>query len=193
MKIDRLTRFTLCAIACMCLMAGVSRAADELVDNPAYKSWSKHKVGSTVELQSSTDAGGQTFKTAMTQKLVELTPEKAVVEMSIKIDIPGATAPPAQKQSFAAKVKKEDATVGKLPQGMKGEVKDKGSEKVSVAGKSYNCKVYEFTGEQNGVKSTGKTWTSEEIPGTLVKMESTTNVGGQDMKTSMAVSKVETK
>lgn len=193
MKLYNVTRLTLYAVACICLMAGVSRAADELVDNPAYKSWSKLKVGSIVTLESNTDVGGQKFKTEMTQKLVEITADKAVVEIIIKFDIPGAKPPPAQKQTFAAKVKKEEATVGKLPEGMKGEVKDKGTEKVKVAGKEYDCKVYEFTGEQQGVKSTGKTWTTEEIPGTLLKMESTANVGGQDMKTSMVVTKIEAK
>lgn len=193
MTLDRFSRVAVSVFACICLLAGASWAADELVDNPTYKSWSRHKVGSTVELQSNTDAGGQTLKTIVTQTLVELTPEKAVVEMNIKIDVPGATSPAGQKQTFAAKVKKQDAAASKLPQGMIGEVKDKGTEKVDIAGKSYTCEVYEFGGDRNGVKSTGKIWRTEEMPGTLVKMESTSNVGGRDMKTSMAVTKVESK
>jgi hypothetical protein len=76
---------------------------------------------------------------------------------------------------------------------VKGEMKDKGTEKVTVAGKEYSCKVYEFTGESNGVKTSGKSWTSEEIPGGMVKLESTSNVGGNDAKTTMAVTKIETK
>jgi hypothetical protein len=186
----------LVAILAVCLLTPVSRAAaadEELVDNPAYKSWSEHKVGSAVTYQSNTVIGAQTIKTEISQKLVELTPAKAVVEVSVKIDIPGAQAPPAQKTELAAKVKKSEATVGKLPEGMKGEMKEKGTEKIDVGGKSYTCKVVEFSGEQNGVKTQGKSWTSDQIPGTLVKMETTANVGGQDMKTTMAVTKIDKK
>ena len=192
--LDRVCACLLAAALTCGLLVSAGRAADEeLVENPAYKSWSGHKAGSAVTYQSTTNVGAQNIKTEITQKLVEHTPEKAVVEVSVKIDIPGAQAPPAQKQELKAKVKKSEATVGKLPEGMKGQVKEKGTEKVELAGKSYTCKVYEFTGEQNGVKTSGKSWTSEQIPGTLAKMETTANVGGQDMKTTMAVTKIEKK
>jgi hypothetical protein len=196
-------RSTLAAALGLALLAPAARAAEpakpaapaeEMVENPAYKSWAEHKAGTTVVLESSTDAGGQKLKMEITQKLVELTKDKAVVEVATKLDLPGVPAQPPQKQTFPAKVKKSEAQVpGKLPPGAKGEMKDKGSEKVKVGGKDYECKVYEFTGEQNGVKSSGKIWQSDKVPGTLVKMESTAKVGEQDMKSSMAVTKIETK
>lgn len=176
------------------LVAGqVARAADEQVENPAYKSWKAQKVGTTVTLESSSAVAGQTFKTEITQKLVEVTPEAATVEVATKIAIAGAPPQQPQKVKIPAKVDKGQATPGQLPPGVKGEMKDKGTEKVKVAGKEYTCKVYEFTGESNGIKTTGKSWTSDEIPGGMVKLESTSNVGGNDAKTTMEVKSIEAK
>ena len=180
------------------LAAGAARAQSasegEMVDNPAYKSWSSHKVGTAVTYESTTDAGGQKFKMQMTQKLAELTPEKAVIEVTAKIDIPGAPPQPPQKQTINAKVKKSDIVpTGTLPPGVKGKATEKGKEKIDVAGKSYECQVWEFTGEANGVKTSGKSWTSEKIPVPLAKMESSADVAGQKMKTTMAATKIETK
>ena len=182
--------FTVAALLGLSLVgAQVARAAEEQVENPAYKSWKAQKPGTTVTLENSTAVAGQTFKTEITQKLLELTPEAATVERTMKINIPGAPARPPQKETIPAKVDKSKATPGQLPPGAKGEIKDKGTEKVTVAGKSYTCKVHEFSGESNGIKTTGKMWTSEEIPGGLAKLES--NVAGSDVK--MEVTKIETK
>ena len=191
-------RATLAAFLGLSLLAPAARgqdaAAGEMVDNPAYQSWASHKVGTTVSYESTTDAAGQKFKAQTTTKLIELTPEKAVVEQTSKIDIPGAPAQPARKEALPAKVKKSELfATGTLPAGVKGQAKEKGKAKVQVGGKSYDCQVWEFTIDANGVKSTGTTWTSDKVPGTLVKMESSAEVGGQKMKTTMALTKLETK
>lgn len=191
-----LNRFALLALSlsiCFLSSSTVRAEEDELVENPAYKSWASHKVGSAVTYESNSVFGAQTIKSEMTQKLSEITPEKAVIEITMKLDIPGVPPQPPQTQEIPAKVKKSQATPGKLPEGMKGEVKDKGTEKIEIGGKSYECHVWEFSGEQNGVKSTGTTWTSEKIPGTLAQMKSAANVAGQDMKTSLTITKIDTK
>ena len=55
------------------------------------------------------------------------------------------------------------------PEGMQGNAKVVGTERIEVAGKSYECRVIEFSGEHQGNKATGKSWVSEEVPGVLVK------------------------
>jgi hypothetical protein len=178
-------------LGAVALAAPAARA--EQVDNPAYQSWAKQKVGTTVSHESTSAVAGQEFKTEMAQKLVELTKEKAVIEATTKINIPGAPPPQPQKMEIAAKVDAAQAKPGQMPPGMKGEVKEQGSEKVEVAGKSYTCKVYTMTGEAQGAKMTGKTWTSDEVPGQLVKMESTIDTQGQKVKSTMALTKIEAK
>ena len=65
------------------------------------------------------------------------------------------------------------------------------TDKVEIAGKSYNAKTTETTMDSNGSKTTSKTWTSDEMPGGRIKMESTTT-GTMDSKTTMAVTDVKT-
>lgn len=185
---------TMLAASLLCFFAAAPAfAADELVDNPAYKSWAKHKPGSTVTMSVNTKMTAMEMKAETITKLVSVDKDKAVVETTTKIDIPGAPAQPAQKTEIAAKVKKSEATPGALPPGSKGSVKEKGEETVEVAGKKYKCKVYEFEGEAQGSKTSGKSWMSEEIPNMLAKVESSASAAGQDVKMTMTVTKIDAK
>ena len=185
----------LLAACLLCLFVAVpalAAADEEMVDNPAYKSWSKYKPGSTVTMGMTTKAAAFEMKADMVTKLVSIDKDKAVVEVTSKV--PGAPAQPGQKQTVPAKVKKSEATSGgALPPGTKGSVKEKGEETVEVSGKKYKCKVMEFDGEAQGNKTTGKIWSTEEIPGMMAKMESNMSAAGQDMKVTMTVTKIETK
>jgi hypothetical protein len=174
-------------------VAAASVARAEQVDNPAYQSWAKQKVGTTVTHENTSAVAGQEFKSEMVQKLVELTKDKAVVETTMKLNIPGAPAPMPQKVVLPAKVDEAEAKPNKMPPGTTGEMKEQGSEKVQIAGKSYNCKVFTMVGEASGAKMSGKTWMSEEVPGRLVKSETTADAQGQKVKSSMALTKIEAK
>jgi hypothetical protein len=64
-----------------------------------------------------------------------------------------------------------------------------GTDKVEVGGKSYNTKTTETTTDMNGTKTVSKTWMSDEVPGGLVKMESTSS-GAMDSKMTMTLVEV---
>lgn len=155
------------AIALTCVF---SMAAD-LVDNPAYQAWAKYKPGTSITYAQESAMGGMNMTMDMTQTLAELTAESAVIDMSITSSMmPGA--PQKQKLTLAAKVEPDKVQdPGKMPPGMKGEAKPLGKEKVKVGDKEYECQVVSFTGEQQGMKMEGKTWTSSEVPGHMVKTE----------------------
>lgn len=181
-------------LACLaCVTAAGAPAAEEMVDNPAYKSWAKLKPGSTVTMGVNTKMPAMEMKSELIYKLVSVDKDKVVVEFKAKVDLPGAPDQPAQKQNIAAKVKKSEASPGKPGEGFKGSVKEKGSETIEIAGKKYKCKVYEYDGEAEGNKTTGKTWSSEEIPNLTAKAESTVTLGDQSMKSTIAVTKIEAK
>jgi hypothetical protein len=132
----------------------------------------------------------------MTQTLAEIDEKQAVVEVQTKMNIPGA--PPGagaqtRRQTIKAKVSKSEADKSKLPPGMTGEVKELGNEKVEVAGKSYECKVMEFSGKNEMGEMKGKLWGTQEIPGAVAKMESEGQAGGQAMKVTMTIKSIEEK
>ena len=189
----------MCVLACVALLStpAAGQAADEeLVDNPAYQSWQKHKPGTLVVYDMITAMGAFNMNMEMTQTLAEIDPEKAVVEVTTKMNMPGAPPganPPNQKQTIKAKVPKKEAEMGKLPPGTTGEIKEAGTESVEVAGKSYECKVIEFKGKNDHGEQTGKVWNTTDIPGGVAKLNSEGQAGGQAMTIKMTVKSIETK
>lgn len=176
-------------VAALCLLAGVGMAAE--VDNPAYQNWAKYKPGTSITYSQKMDAGGMKMQTEMTQTLKELTPEKAVVEMAMS-----SAMMPGSKQTMDIPAKVEEANAvkpGQLPPGVKGETKSLGKEKLKVGDKEYECEVTQFTGEQQGMKSEGKSWTTDELPGNLVKMEMKATGDQGAMESKMELTKVEIK
>lgn len=164
-----MSRLSTClAVATVMLLASLPVRAAEMIDNPQYISWSKHKPGTNVKLKQEIVAGPMTMTQEVTETLVEVTPEKAVVEMAMVMDFGGQKQEHKQKRDVAAKVEKGKEN---LPPDFSGSMKEVGSEKVEVAGKSYDCKVIEFTGEAQGNKATGKSWHSTEIPGGVAKTD----------------------
>ena len=174
----------MCALSLMC-SAGM---AQEMVDNPAYQSWAKFKPGTTVMLTNQTDMGGMAMKMDMTYKLAELTPEKAVVEMTTKMP----QAENTTKMEIMAKMKKEDVKDVAMPPNVKGEAKVLPDEDVKIGDKTYKCKVIEFTSEAQGMKTSGKSWTCPDMPGQMVKTESKMS-GTMEGTMTMVVTSVDMK
>ena len=164
--------------------------ADEMVDNPAYQSWAKFKPGTEITYSNETSAAGMNMNMDMTHKLMDLSAEKATVETTIQSPMTGT-----QKQTMThpAKVEKDKAqTQGKVPEGMKASATPLGKETLTIDGKSYECEVTKFSGEQQGMSMEGKSWTCEKIPGTLAKMEMA-GKGEQTFTTKMTLKKLDSK
>jgi hypothetical protein len=150
-------------IAVLSLFASSTFAGD--IDNPMYKNWSAFKVGTWVKMKSETEASGMKTEMETTSKLVELTAAKAVVEVTTSMTTMGNKMDlPARKDEIPAKIPDATATTEKKP-----DVKQ-GTEDVDAGGKKVKAQWVEM--DTNGTKS--KVWTSTEVPGTMVKMNSET-------------------
>jgi hypothetical protein len=70
-------------------------------------------------------------------------------------------------------------------------VKD-GTEKVKAAGKDYECKweTYKVTGKAMGIEISAdvKVWQSKDLPLQVIKMESTAELAGMKVETTMELS-----
>ena len=176
----------------VCGVCGVAQA-QEMVSNPQYTSWAKHKPGTTVTIKMTTAASGQNVNMQLKQTLKEVTPETVTVEVVPSMDMGGTTQTmPAQTMQLKSKVSAEEAKFGQLPPGTKADIKEVGSESVTAGGQTYNCTVSEVTGESQGTKTKGKVWRSEEVPGQVVKMEMAFE-GAQTGSTKMELVSVEKK
>ena len=177
------------------LAVAVARGADEeLVENPAYRSWAAHKVGTQTVSDMKTTMGAFTVNGEMTSTLADVNDERAVIESSTVMSIPGAPPQPPLKQKYElkAKVAKKDAESG-LPEGVTGTSKPLPDETITAGGKEYACKVVEFEGSREGTKSTGKTWRNDEVPGQIVKVDMDATAAGNPAKIVITLKKVELK
>ena len=182
-----------CALAAALLLVCGIAHAQELVDNPQYTSWAKHKPGTSVTIKMTTAASGQNVNMELKQTLKDVKPDAVTVEVVPSMDMGGTKQTmPAQTMQLKSKVTAEEAKFGQLPPGTKADIKDMGTESVTVGGQTYNCTVSEVTGESQGTKTKGKVWRSEDVPGQVVKMEMAFE-GAQTGSTKMELVSVEKK
>jgi hypothetical protein len=175
-------RRPLTLISCLALILTLALAAattaqapapaQALVDNPQYTSWSKHKPGTSVTMKMTTNMGPQNMTMNLVQTLKEVNADQATIEVKSEMDMGGNKQQmPAQTVPIKAKVTPQEAKYGQLPAGVKADVKEVGNETLTVGGKTYDCKVSEVTGEAEGMKTAGKVWRNDDVPGQVVKMD----------------------
>jgi hypothetical protein len=166
-----------CRVAAALLFASSSLLVaqeKEKADNPFYKFWSKSKVGASVTLKETTKVGspagaegdtGEEVK-IITHKLVELTPEKAVVETVVtEGETFGFVQSAPTKHIYPAKMSKDVLDELVKETGAKGE-----KARLKVGDKEMD--VTYLTGTMKGGKDDEvdfKLWLSDEVPGAIVK------------------------
>jgi hypothetical protein len=178
-----------CAALLFFAIAAIAHADDDMIDNPAYQSWAKHKTGTMVKHHTESDSMGNKTSIDTTQTLTDLTPDKATIEVKGSMKMAGNSMDmPAQTQEIPAKIKKPDDAA---PAGDAQKPKQ-GTEDVKIGDKTYSCKWTEVTTDQNGTKTTAKTWTCDDVPGNVVKMEANRS-GAMTATVTMALVECDTK
>lgn len=135
----------------------------------AKNSWANFKPGSYAKLKTTAIVAGNKTVTEMTQTLLSIDANNAVVETQMmgqknKVTIPlKATA----TGTAATTVKAPTAT----------------NETITAAGKSIACKCYDMETNANGMKSNTKSCTSETVPGGVVK-STTKSTGAVKMEST---------
>jgi hypothetical protein len=176
----RVTGF-LCGLL-LCGAAASAARAGEKVDNPLYKHWAQFKPGSFSVFKTDNVVNGVKNVTTMTVTLIEVTPEKAVVERKYVSAVAeaGDRKMPSKKEEIPAKIDEEQKAreIGPPKKGAEwkgGEVVDvkEGEEVIQVGEKKFATK---WTETQIKTKDAGtattKVWNSEDVPGQLVKSSS---------------------
>lgn len=178
----RLTR--LIALAAVLVVPGTA-AAQETMDNSEFTSWSKFKKGTSVTLKMITEAGKVSFETTITTTLVEHGADKLVLETESVSKIDG--------KEFKAPAMKRDVpktvTVPKVPKVDKKVEQPKpeeGTETLKVAGTEVKTKWYKYTFEGKGTKTESQIWSSDEVPGGMVKTV-TKSTGASTSSSTMEV------
>jgi hypothetical protein len=132
--------------------------------NPDYEYWSECKPGSWVKSRMEFENQGKMVEYETVTRLLEITPEKAVVELlrRLKTGDKSIDSPP-QKAEIKAKGAQSGTTVTE---------KD---EEITISGKTLKCRYYEIETESpdKKTKTVVKAWMSKEIPGGAARSEVT--------------------
>lgn len=171
-------RMSLAVVAVGWMSCGLA-VAGEMIDNPLYEHWSKFKPGTYVVTVSKQTMAEQNTETEVKTELKSVSKEKVVVEMtSVTKTQDQEFKMPPQTFEHLAKYEKPDLPESEEEETEKPETKE-GEEKIEVAGKKLDTKWYEFVSEDEGTKTHSKSWTSEDMPGQVVK--SVTKIEGEFM------------
>ena len=141
----------------------------EMVDNPQYLNWGQFPVGTALTRKMTTDSAKSEGKTVTTFKfrITEKTDDVVVVESE------------ATTEYHGGRVEKNPPVIDRhprqvaLPEGAKkgewGKAKGGTQEEVTLLGKKYQARRFETTGSTDAGKSVQQVWSSDQIPGSLVK------------------------
>jgi len=171
------------AAATLVLLLGGVAAAQETFENLQFTSWAKHKKGTSITLKETTMSGGvMASESFTTTTLLDVRADGLTLEMTLtgKVDGMEIKSPPIKIEvkktlPLLPGLKKED--FNKLPKGTKIEEvtrAESGTETLKVNGTEYPAKWYKTYETFTGSKRVINMWTSDDVPGTLVKAEQTT-------------------
>jgi len=152
-------------------------AGQETVENPEYAAWAKFKPGTALTVKVVSAAANTTTEVLLTNTLVQVGADKLVIETAVTTKAGGMEfKQPAMKRdvpktvTLPAGVKKDEMPApGKKPPG----TVEEGTETIKVGGAEYKTKWYRIKSNTNGVEVEGRTWMSDEVPGMVVKSETT--------------------
>ncbi len=161
--------------AALVLAAATAPAQDKKkVDNQEYANWSKFKPGTTATLKMTTESTGMKTGSTVISKLIEVKDDKLVLEMDTETELMGKPfKAPAMKRDVTKTVE-VDAKAADLAKAGKPEgTFEEGTETLKVGGTEVKTKWYKYKSKLEGLGETsGQMWTSDEVPGMLVKMTS---------------------
>jgi hypothetical protein len=151
------------AIALLVACAAVVFA--ETMENLEYKRWSEFKPESWVTHKVTSEMEGKKSEIELTTKLVEVSPEKLVLETTETVGGKSKTLP---KKDYPAQIEKKEHAGKK---GEKTPEKTEGEEEIEVGGKKLKCHWICLKAENKGETSEVKTWETDEIPGRIARHE----------------------
>lgn len=175
------------SLVAVLLAAGVVSAAEgDLIPNPPYKHWAAFKPGTTVTLKQIVREGTPNAAASPSEeteqlnafKLLEVTPEKVVVEqISSDIENGSIVEQAPVKLIFPAKVDKKYAKGGvarekltSFKEGLESVKHDKGDAK---------CQLVESSIKNGDEESISRQWSCDDVPGGIVKEVITKKIGGK--------------
>jgi hypothetical protein len=173
-------RYTLAATTLLlgCALSGgfAQDEKDDMVENPYYKGWAKHKVGAFAVLEEkTTHADGAHEERVVRYVLLRSGPERVAVRtVVIEKELLSRIESAPTTIFYPAKVKKADFEAALEEHNAK-----KGKETIKVLGKEMECVTFDLTRKNKNEEVKSKIWANVAVPGGIVKRVRTTSQDGK--------------
>lgn len=174
--------FRLLALAVIFVLSPITAA--EPVPSPRYSSWAKCKPNTSITRHLENRIGTQTATSEIKHTLLEVTPDKVVLQLEMTFKTGGKVSPmPPRKVEFPAKIEKYGDLLGP---DYKVAFTESRTETVEIGGRSLTCRVIDFQGDQVSrtpgftIKVNGAVWVSEDIPGAIVQILQNSQITDKD-------------
>ena len=154
--------------------AGGCGAAPDLVANPTYQGWVAFEPGANVTFQGTRKSGQTQQEIRITQRLLEKSPDRIVLERSVQVVDGQSPKPPVvTKKIEPARIEPQDNPRTRPD----AQTKDLGQETVQIQGRAFSCRVSEvqvhvqFGEPLPAVEDLRlRTWAHPDIPGGTARL-----------------------
>jgi hypothetical protein len=159
--------------------------AGDMVNNPPYAHWSQFKPGATVTVKEvDTQADGSVAEIVITSKLISKSKTQVKVETVVTLAGAGGSSSAGERtqtlEEYPAKVRYEQSQSPSTA----GYSVTEGKESIQVKGKPVETEWVESTLTNGDEITVEKIWTTNNVPGGIVKQTMTRTHGTQVTKTS---------
>ena len=139
--------------------------------NPEFINWDSFNVDTSVTIKTVTEMAGTTNETVMTTTMTEKTTDTIKLSTVITMNVQGQEMElPAQERTVEANP--PEAEPVETPDNVTVTELDSGVEEVTVEAGTFECNWVKTKTEMEGMTTESTVWTSDEVPGMTVKMES---------------------
>lgn len=153
------------------LVLAIGGAPADEIPNPEFVNWSKFKTGTSVTQKGTSRVGNMATEFTMTATLVEVGADKLVIESSGAVRLFGGDVKvePIRREVTKSAVPEPGAPKDGKPAG----TFEEGTETLKIGETEVKARWFKFRSESDGVKTEGKTWVSDDVPGLVVKQDMT--------------------
>jgi hypothetical protein len=159
-----------CTAALVVFSGAVALADKKKIDNPQYTMWSKYKPDTMTKMKTTSEFNGMKSGTTMITTLKEVGDDKLVLELEIISNVNGMEfKSPATKQEVPKTIEIDEKLLEAGKAAVKPEGTEEGTETVKVGKEDVKTKWVKMKTKANGMEIESQAWTSEDVPGNIVK------------------------
>lgn len=161
---------TMLSLAFLALAAAAGRA--DTIDNPAFKSWSKFKPGTTITMKTESEFSKMKSEIVIVSKLVEVGADKCVIEVETITKVNGMEfKAPAMKQDVPKTFDVPKPKDGEKPPKVEAPdvTKEEGKETLKIGTTEVKTTWTKYKTKTKEGEHEGQTWMSDDVPGGLVR------------------------